>query len=254
MPKGSYADLDQFQLGSILVYRTLVPVRSPSSSRPPSVYRRVWSGDYYEAWQRPEPSPIRIIEHLPLGNGLQPAAVPPCSEVLRLGRVAAEADGRLAAVQRAPVRVVDLTSGTLPAGWQPSTEAAGAVYPVAPGTLEVQVDLPADGHYGFWLAGGFRRQLVLSVDGRVLATAQHHLNRAGVGTPLGEADLASGRHTVVLRYNTVNLTPGSGGVTFSLGPLVVSRPVADPPVTYVQPGNARSLCGKSLDWIEAIAP
>ena len=254
VPKGGYADIDQFQLDGILVYRTLVPIHSPSASRPPSVYGRVWSGSYYEAWQRPETPPVRIIEHLPLGNGYQPAAVPQCGEVIRLGRVAAAVKGRLAAVARAPVTVLSLTSATLPAGWQPSAEAADAVYPVAPGALELSVDLPAAGRYDFWIAGSFRRQLVLSVDGKVLATAQHHLNHAGVDTPLGEADLTSGPHTVVLRYNPVNLSPGSGGVTFSLGPLVVSRSVPDPPITYVQPADARSLCGKSLDWVEAIAP
>jgi hypothetical protein len=41
-------------------------------------------------------------------------------------------------------------------------------------------------------------------------------------------------------------------VPFGLGPLILSRFTADRPITYVRPGAARSLCGKSLDWIEVV--
>ena len=34
------------------MYETLVLRRSPVASRPPSAYRRTWSGRYYEVWQR----------------------------------------------------------------------------------------------------------------------------------------------------------------------------------------------------------
>ncbi len=74
LPKGASADIDQFALDAVLVYRTLVLIHSPAASRPPSVYQRVWSGQYYDVWQRPAAGAPRIIEHLPLGNGLQPAA------------------------------------------------------------------------------------------------------------------------------------------------------------------------------------
>ena len=80
LAKGKYADLDQFQLGGVLVYRTIVLARSPSESRPPSVYRPVWSGRYYDVWQRPN-GPPRILAHTPLGDAVQPGAVPPCEEV-----------------------------------------------------------------------------------------------------------------------------------------------------------------------------
>lgn len=254
VPKGGYADIDQFQLDGVLVYRTLVLVRSPSASRPPSVYRLAWTGSYYDVWQRPEPPPpaARIIEHLPLGDDLQPAAVPPCGEVTRLGRLAAASNGRLATVVRPPVTVVDVSSATLPAGWTTVSGTPNAVYPSRPGTLDAAVSVPTAGRYGFWLAGSFRRRLELDVDGRTLARAQHHLNHPGIDTPLGEADLALGPHGIVLRYSAADLSPGGGGVPFVLGPLVLSRFTADRPITYVQPSNAASLCGKSLDWIEAV--
>jgi hypothetical protein len=252
VPKGGYSDIDQFDLDGMLVYRTLVLVHSPSSSRPPSVYQLVRSGHYYDVWQRSEPSESRIIEHLPLGDGLQPAAVPPCAQVLRLGRLAAASNGRLAAVFRPGVTVVNLSSATLPDGWQTVSGDPGAVYPSDSGILNAAVSLPVAGRYGFWLAGSFRRGLEVWVDGRKLATARHHLNHPGVDTPLGEAELAAGPLGIVLRYDAENLRPGSGGPPFAVGPLVLSRFTADLPVTYVKPANASSLCGKSLDWIEAV--
>ena len=110
LAKGTYADLDQFQLEGVLVYKTLVLARSPSESRPPSVYRLVWSGRYYDVWQRPDAQP-GILAHTPLGDAVQPGAVPPCEEVMRLatlagpsgraGRSASHAGGRRRLLRRA---------------------------------------------------------------------------------------------------------------------------------------------------------
>ena len=86
------ADLDRFELRSILVYRTLVVRRSGTSSRPPSIYNLVWAGRYYEVWQRPDPAPATIVEHLSLGSRYQAGAEPSCREVQRL---ADEVDERL---------------------------------------------------------------------------------------------------------------------------------------------------------------
>jgi len=43
-------------------------------------------------------------------------------------------------------------------------------------------------------------------------------------------------------------------MTSPFGPLVLGRTTADLPVTHVQASNARSLCGKNLDWVEALGP
>src|SRR5581483_4737288 len=65
--KGDYADLDAFQLSSILVYRSIVLRTSPVESRPPSVYKLVWRGRWYEVWQRPAQPTATVLEHLSLG-------------------------------------------------------------------------------------------------------------------------------------------------------------------------------------------
>ena len=97
-PKTPWADIDRFRLDGILDYRTLVLRRGPLSSRPPSVYRLVRSGRYYEVWQRPAQVPSTIVEHLGLDTSSQPGRVPACSEVMRLAKEAGVAS--LAAATR----------------------------------------------------------------------------------------------------------------------------------------------------------
>jgi hypothetical protein len=249
LDKGAYADLDDFQLDAVLVYRSLVLRRSPSESRPPSVYRLVWRGRFYEVWQRPQQGTRAILEHLPLGDAVDPAAAPKCAEVLRLARSAA-AGGELAAVERPAPIVVDLSQGAEPVGWAPS--APFGVVPAGGGTLDTSVRVSTAGRYGFWLGGSFRDRLELLVDGRHVATARNHLNYGGQYTPFGAADLVPGDHTITLRYHGPDLEPGSGGQQFAMGPLVLSTATADLPVTRVAPSAARSLCGKNLDWVEAL--
>jgi hypothetical protein len=249
VPTGGFADVDELALDGLLVYRTLVLARSPEASRPPSVYRLVWSGRYYEVWQRPDTPVARIFAHLPLGAPLQAGATPSCRDVLALARRAR--GGRLAAVLRPPDLVLDAARSTYPPAWQLSGGVPNLVYPHGSGALEGSLAVPADGRYGIWIGGSFRGRVEVLVDGRATGAAQDRIEHPGWYTPLGELELRPGEHRVMLRYDTGGLRPGSGGRPFGLGPLVLSTATADLPVTYVLPADARSLCGKRLDWIEA---
>jgi hypothetical protein len=251
--KGGYADVDRFQLEGLLVYRTLVLVNSPAASRPPSVYRLVWQGRYYTVWQRPEPLKTTILEHLPLGDDLHPGAVAPCAQVIRLAMLASARGGELAAVPRTPVTVVPLDATNYPASWTTYPGSPGVIYPSRSGTLETAVTVRAAGRFGFWVLGSFRRRLELLVDGRHVATARNRLMHPGVATPLGAAVLSAGTHGITLRYSAADLSPGSGGDAFPLGPLLVERTAVAERVVYVAPANARSLCGRNLDWVEALS-
>jgi hypothetical protein len=248
-----YADIDEFRLDGILFFRTLVLARSPSASRPPSPFSLVWRGRFYEVWQRTDPVAVHILEHLPLGGGDQAAGIPRCREVLRLADLAEASGGRLAAVPRPPATVVQLSRASRPPSWQPSSATPGAVYPSDVGTLQAHVAVSGNGRYEVWIGGSFRRTLEISIDGHRLTTGGRQI-RAGEYSPLGDVELRSGSHDVVLRYTAASLSPGSGGAPFELGPLVLSRSTADVPVTYVRPSDAHSLCGKSIDWIEALGP
>ncbi len=68
LTKSAWASLDAFPLSTLLPYRSIVTRRTPVESRPPSIYRLVWQGRYYQLWQRPEPAPTTILEQIPYGE------------------------------------------------------------------------------------------------------------------------------------------------------------------------------------------
>jgi hypothetical protein len=88
-----------------------------------------------------------------------------------------------------------------------------------------------------------------------VADARHQLNWPGEYNPLAVVRLARGDERLTLRYDGPDVRPGSAGsgTGFGLGPLIVGRDdPADTSVTNLRPAQARTLCGKSLDWIEAV--
>jgi hypothetical protein len=225
VPKGGYADIDRLGLSGVLVYRTLVLRRSPVSSRPPSPFARIWSGHYYEVWQRPARF-APPLDHLSLGSALDPSGRPSCHAVRSLA--ARPGVGRLASVERPAPSVSDL----------------------APTTTTMRVH--KGGSYGLWLGGSFRGEVELSVDGRSVGALRDQLNNTGQFTEFGSVDLAAGDHRVELRQSADDLRPGSGGAPLAMGPLVLSREPDSTTITYTAPANASRLCGRRLDWVEAL--
>jgi hypothetical protein len=249
LQKLAFADIDRFRLDGILVYRTLVLRRSPTGSRPPSVYKLVSRGRYYDVWQRPKRA-RQIAAHLPLGDDLQPASVPSCPTITQFARM--PKSRRLAAVARPETTVVEFGQAALPAAWGPVPNTRGVFYPSGPGSIESSLAVSQDGQYGVWLGGAFRGRVELSIDGQVTRAARHELSHAGPWVPMGKVRLRAGLHRAVLRYEEGNLHPGSGGQPFPLGPLALARETINAPITYVPAEKARRLCGKQLDWVEAL--
>jgi len=230
LDKGESADIDRFKLDGILVYRTLVLRRGPAASRPPSVYHLVRSDRYYEVWQRPAGQPNTIIAHLPLGDADQAAAVPRCSDVLRLARLPG---------------VVSLATATRP-------EAIQLGNPPASGARTVLVDLPKSGVYTAWMGGDWYGLASIAVDGHKVGAKREDLDWPGLYTDLGTIRLAAGKHLVTLGYDTGGLHPGSGQTPYAFGPAALTLENARDPFVTLPPSQARALCGKRLDWIEAL--
>jgi hypothetical protein len=226
LDKGESADIDRIRLDQVLVYRTLVLRRGPAASRPPSVYRLVWRGRYYEVWQRPVQPTDTIERHIGLGNASQAAAVAPCSELESL-------DGSRLVTARRPAAIQ--------LGNPPSSGAQ---------TLEVTV--PADGVYTAWMGGDWFGKASIAIDGRTVGSMREELNWPGLYTDLGSTPLAAGQHEVTLRYDTGGWHPGSGGVPFAFGPAALTPADDREPVIHLAPGRASTLCGKRLDWVEAL--
>jgi hypothetical protein len=250
---GGYADLDAFALDSVLVYRTLVLRRSPVGSRPPSSYRLASRGHWFEVWQRDDAA-SRIVDHVPFGSETNPAASPSCSEILAVAERARAAGGRLATVIRPAAVVSDLRASRHPSSWAPGYRP-GSLVPVAAGSALIDIKLPAPARYGVWLQGSIRDRARVLVDGHEVGSARGTLNYDPLYIPFGDVELGAGRHEVEVRREETDVRPGAGGAPFPLGPLVLTATdAADAAVTVVEPADARSLCGRSLDWLEIIDP
>jgi hypothetical protein len=227
---GQSADIDRLRLDGVRVYRTLVLRRGPAESRPPSVFSLAWSGRYYEVWQRPVHPAQTIVEHLGLGDANQAAAVPRCSQVMRLARLPG---------------VTALATATRP-------QAIWLGYPPLAGESRVQVTLPAGGRYRAWLGGDWDGLASISVDGREVGSLRMELNWPGVFSDLGTVGLTAGRHVVTVRTVRGGWRPGSAATPYAFGPAALSAVDAREPVETVAPADARSLCGRRLDWVEAL--
>ena len=250
--KGSSPDVDEITLDAVLHYPSLVVRRSGVASRPPSDYSLVSSGRYYQVWQRAQ-GPSRILEHLSLGTRMQPAAVPSCSEVLRLGRLAAANDGVLAAVER-PQAIVIGSDGSIgaPDSFASYGEYRNAIY-VPGSSVDARFDVPSTGSYGVWIGGSFRTRVGVSIDDRLVGSARNVLQWPGNFVEVADDELAAGPHTLRVTFGKSDLRPGSGGTPpWGLGPFAVAEGTQDRPVTYVEPSRAQTLCGRSLDWVEAL--
>jgi hypothetical protein len=227
--KGEAVDTDRIETSALLEYRTLVLRRSPVRSRPPSPYRLVRAGRYYEVWQRPLESPGPIPEHQPYGEGDEPAAIPKCGEIGGLGLLALQhhvPGARLLAAAHAPI------------------------YNATDGNLTV----PRAGAYEAWLKGSARGAISLYVDGRKIGEVRQQLQNDGGWLELGETRLSAGAHHAELRFGGADLHPGSGGFPRpETGPLLFT-PAGDEAgrLVSVPIEESNRLCGKPWDWIEAV--
>jgi hypothetical protein len=222
--KGQSADVDAFAYTGLSEYRTLVLRRSPVASRPPSSYRLVWRGRWYEVWQRDQAAPpVRV--HMALGSALDPGDLPRCADVLALARAARPAGALLAAVAREPV-VVPLGS---------------------------TAELPSAGRWEVWLGGAPRTTTEVKIDGVPAGRTGPELSYPGQWVPTGVATLSAGPHAIQVQVSGAGLRPGAGNSDeFSIGPAALVRADVDGGLLRVEPKDARALCGQRLDWIEAV--
>jgi hypothetical protein len=192
-----------------------------------------------------------VVDHVALGTPLQPVGRARCHTVRR---IAAEAGsgGRVAAALRAPARVLDATAAVRPGTWRPSSEQQDGVLPGSPGTLTTQVRVDRAGRYEVWVGGSFRRKVDVRI-ARARLSDRSQLNHEGQWVPMGEADLRRGTVDLDLRYHDADLHPGSGEPPYPLGPLALTPADVGTRVIYMRPQQATRLCGRSLDWIEALA-
>jgi hypothetical protein len=272
--KTAYADLDSFALSTLYPYRSIVVRNSPVESRPPSIYKLIYRGTYYELYQRPAVPRQRIILHYPLGDqgtypycgaaengptlalcGIAPAAVPACSEVQRLGRLAAASNGSLVAYQRPLPVVIRGDDVRWPGLWY-HDNTGHALTANTPGTAVAHIVLPNSQTYELWLGGLFARGFNVAVDGRPLGLVANQISDIDGYVPVARLRLSAGVHTVAITYPSAGLGPGSGDNTYTTLDQIGFQPLDSPATQMLQvsPSQAKTLCGRPLDWIEVVAP
>jgi hypothetical protein len=272
----AWADLDSFALSTLAPYRSIVTRRSPSESRPPSIYTLAWQGRYYELWQRAARPSTRILEHAPLGESNQlpycgntvsgsslplcsvnPVAVPACAQIRSLARRALAERAQLVAYQRPTPVVVRGDETSWPAAWSNGI-AERTLVPTDPGQVVGHMSVASPQAYELWLEGNFARGFEVSVDGRHVARIKDELSGfygGGLFSALHVADLplSAGTHTFALTYPHSDLTPGSGDNTFtSLSAVTLEPKTPASELIAVAPREAARLCGRPLDWIELV--
>jgi hypothetical protein len=272
LTKSAWADLDSFPLQTLESYRSIVTPRSPAESRPPSNYRLVWQGRYYELWQRPAHSTGQILEHVPLGESnalpycgvaqnapskplcsVNPAAVAPCALVRSVGRRALAEHARLLAYQRPEPIVARGDQTTWPGTWIHELESHTLI-PKTPGQAISHIGVASGETYELWLQGSFARGFAVSVDGDSVGSVKDQLSSFGGWVSVARVALAPGVHTFTLTYPHAGLAPGSGDNEFtSLSAIALQPQSPASELIEVAPRQATRLCGRPLDWIEIVA-
>jgi hypothetical protein len=281
--EGSPADLDRVSPAALLSYPLIVTRRDPTAVRPPAAYRLLFQGTYYEVWGRRSGAPAALAH---LGGSPHPRADrsprtgrhlradrpsradgPPrtsalasavalsiqCSRLAGLARLAQSHGARLISAWPPTVVKVDVARASHPA-W---AESRLGLLMSRPGHLTAMFVLPHTGVWDLWLQGEIMPPVAVSVDGRPLSSISGQLT--GVATdpdtmaPL-RVRLTAGRHRVTITRGASNpLAPGSGGSaildSIFLTP-VGSR--AQATLHFTPATQWRSLCGRRLEWVEAV--
>jgi hypothetical protein len=253
LARGAHGDVDQFQLSSVLQYRTLLLRASPLESRPPSPYKLVFHDHYWDVWQRPVLTGQQVIAQTGLGNALEPGGVASCGVVSNIARTPGAQQLEAQPVEN-PI-VVHLGEEPHPKRW--ASGEREYVNLAGPGTERTEVEIVHAGRYTVWLGGSFTGPVTVSVsDGQhsvTLGTARYELALDGQYVQFGEIELDHGTFTVSISYNGGDWwRPGSGQPPASVGPLVLKRQTPEPQPIVVPVSRARTLCGHTLDWIEAV--
>ncbi len=273
--KTAYADLDSFSIQTLEPYRSIVVRNSPVESRPPSLWHIVWSGRYYQLYQRAAHPTERILQHIPLGDQSQypycgaaengptealcsiaPASIPPCTLVRTLGATARAEGARLVAYQRPLPIVIRGDDLQWPAAWYHDS-VGHTLTPYTPGTAIAHIEVNSTQVYELWLGGSFTRGFQVKVDGRSIGQAKDEIFDINGYVPMAKLHLTAGVHTIAITYPSADIwTPGTGNNEYTTLQAIALQPLQFPryEMLNVAPSDASSLCGRPLDWIELVAP
>jgi hypothetical protein len=257
-PGGTWAyDLNEYPLGFVESFRTIVMRRNPLASRPPSNYRLAYLSPYYEVWQREQPA-RGVYALVPLTDTADKPDADACAKVAAAARRVGPA-ARIAYMP-SPTGYVQLDDSNmqLSGGFAPS---GGVIEATGSGRAIRKQTIPAAGRYDFFIEGSFGRPVNVSVDGRHVGTAAYQVSYPAEWILIASHWLSAGLHRVEIERGGISLHAGNGdGVdpfNRTIGPLVIMPAgSAVPAVRYTSVRELPRLCRSShtLRWLEVTRP
>jgi hypothetical protein len=231
-------------------YPVVITRTGPIGSRPSSAYVRAFTTRHFTVWKRRDGR--RLAARLPLGDSARmPAALASCNAVRGLAEQAG-ANGSLVYVEPPLAVMTDPTLSDVPARWRRDPDDPVLTLPSGGGRIDATAQVPAAGRYTVWLEGSFGRTTAVAIDGQRVGSVRNRLGGRRVAERLGTVRLSPGPHTVRVERTDPWLAPGAGGLFRTVGPVYLVRE-GEPRVGTVPATRWSSLCGRRLDWIEAVA-
>jgi hypothetical protein len=248
---GAPVELNRVRQDALAAYPLIVTRRDPTLSRPPSAYRQLWQGAYYEVWGRRPGAPAPIA-HLALRGG---DAAAQCTSIGRVARQATGASGLRLVGAEAPALVsIPLLDASRPGRW--GRQRQGVVMRT-PGRLQAAFEVPRAGVWQLWVKGQIMPTVEVRVDGRRIASIGGQLSGNSLVTdtvPPFALHLAAGPHRLSITRNDPTLAPGDEGSAV-LAAVFLTPAAYDPrsALRSVPPSRWRALCGRRYAWIELTA-
>jgi len=245
---GGQINLGHGRAAALRGYPLIVTRRDPAAVRPPSAYRLLWQGTYYQVWGRRPGAPAAIARFA--SRGVSPVR---CARVHSLARVAASKGAVLVAASPAALVRIDLEAAHVPAAWR--LQASWWVMS-SPGTLDTTFRVPRAGAWNVWLQGEIMPTVEVRVDGRLAG-----LLGGQVGGDLVVPDTAAplrirlraGLHRLTVSRSGFSLAPGNGGSAILTAIFLTPAGAGERQQLHTVPAPRwRELCGHRYLWVEAV--
>jgi hypothetical protein len=245
---GDTVDLERAHPPALAGYPLIITRVNPLPYRPPSAYRLLWQGTYYQVWgriHRARPAFVAVGLH-----GAHPAS---CELVQRLARLAHRHRAELVADSHPEVVQVSLARVHHSAGW---ARRGVELLMNGDGRLWESFRVPRGGVYALWLQGEAMPTLQVKIDGRRVASIAGQLSGNGDNpdsmTPI-RVHLRAGRHMLEIARSGFSLAPGSASEAYLEAIFLTPSGAAGwQHLRTVEAARWRTLCGAHLDWIEVV--
>jgi hypothetical protein len=245
---GEPVDLNRISPKALLAYPLIITRVDPLASRPPSAYRLLWQGLFYEVWGRRRHAPA-AFGHLAFYRHSLAANLARCPS---LARTAARHHGHLVAALAPQIVAVDFATASprVADTHDKLNLLAGS------GRVAVRFSVPHAGRWDLWLLGEIMPAVEVSIDGHPGATIADQLSgNSSTSDPVGPfgVTLAAGRHRLTFTDTGSSLAPGAGGD--ALLTRVFLTPAGSGERDQLRSASAAdwpSLCSSRFEWIEAV--